>query len=42
MDTFGAPRVSGELCITIHDRLLIGQMVCDGSVVVGEQILPNC
>jgi CubicO group peptidase (beta-lactamase class C family) len=41
LDTFGAPRVSGGLCLTIHDLLRIGQMVCDGGVVDGRQVVPN-
>ena len=41
LDTFGAPRVSGGLCITIHDLLRIGQMVCDGGRFAGQQIVPK-
>jgi CubicO group peptidase (beta-lactamase class C family) len=41
LDTFGAPRVSGGLCITIYDLLRIGQMVCNGGVVGGKQIVPK-
>ena len=41
LDTFGAPRVSGGLCITIHDLLRIGQMVCDGGRFAGKQIVPK-
>ena len=41
LDTFGAPRVSGGLCITIHDLLRIGQMVCDGGCFAGQQIVPQ-
>jgi CubicO group peptidase (beta-lactamase class C family) len=41
LDTFGAPRVSGGLCITIHDLLRIGQMVCDGGCFAGQQIVPK-
>ena len=41
LDTFGAPRVSGGLCITIHDLLRIGQMVCDGCCFAGQQIVPQ-
>jgi len=41
LDTFGAPRVSGGLCLTIHDLLRIGQMVCDGGIAGGQQIIPK-
>jgi CubicO group peptidase (beta-lactamase class C family) len=41
LDTFGTPRVSGGLCITIHDLLRIGQMVCDGGCFAGQQIVPQ-
>ena len=41
LDTFGAPRVSGGLCITSHDLLRIGQMVCDGGCFAGQQIVPK-
>ena len=41
LDTFGAPRVSGGLCLTLHDLLRIGQMVCDGGMVAGRQIVPK-
>ena len=41
LDTFGAPRVSGGLCITIHDLLRIGQMMCDGGCLAGQQIVPQ-
>jgi CubicO group peptidase (beta-lactamase class C family) len=41
LDTFGAPRVSGGLCITIHDLLRIGQMVCDGGCFASQQIVPQ-
>jgi CubicO group peptidase (beta-lactamase class C family) len=41
LDTFGAPRVSGGLCITIHDLLRIGQMVCDGGRSKDQQIVPK-
>ncbi|MDC0101085.1 beta-lactamase family protein [Alphaproteobacteria bacterium] len=41
LDTFGAPRVSGGLCITIHDLLRIGQMMCDGGWFAGQQIVPQ-
>jgi CubicO group peptidase (beta-lactamase class C family) len=40
LDTFGAPRVSGGLCITVHDLLLIGNMVCNGGVLDGAEIVP--
>ena len=29
-DSYGWQRVSGGLCITVHARLRIGQMICDG------------
>jgi len=41
LDTFGAPRVSGGLCLTIHDLLKIGQMVCDGGMAGGQQVVPK-
>ena len=41
VDSHGAPRVSGGLCITVHDLLRIGQMVCDGGIVAGKQIVPK-
>jgi len=41
LDTFGTPRVSGGLCITIHDLLRIGQMVCDGGCFANQQIVPK-
>ena len=41
LDTFGAPRVSGGLCITIHDLLRIGQMMCDGGRFMDHQIVPK-
>jgi len=41
LDTFGTPRVSGGLCITIHDLLRIGQMVCDGGCFTNQQIVPK-
>ena len=41
LDAFGAPRVSGGLCIAIHDLLRIGQMVCDGGCFTGQQIVPK-
>jgi len=42
LDTFGAPRVSGGLCITIHDLLRIGQTVCDGGCFKGQAVVPKC
>ena len=41
LDTFGAPRVLGGLCITIHDLLRIGHMVSDGGCFAGQQIVPE-
>ena len=41
LDSFGAPRVSGGLCITVYDLLRIGKMVCDGGIVAGKQVVPK-
>ena len=41
VDAFGASRVSGGLCITAHDFLCIGQMVCDGGCFTGQKVLPK-
>ncbi len=41
LDTYAAPRVSGGLCITLHDLLRIGQMVCDGGMVDGTAVVPG-
>jgi len=40
LDTYGAPRVSGGLCITVHDLLNIGQMVLRGGTSGGVQVVP--
>jgi CubicO group peptidase (beta-lactamase class C family) len=41
LDSFGVPRVSGGMCIAIHDLLRIGQMICDDGIVSGKQIVPK-
>lgn len=41
LDTFGAPRVSGGLCLTIHDLLRIGAMICNGGRVDGVNVVPR-
>ena len=41
LDKFGAPRVSGGLCITSHDLLRIGQMVCDSGCFTGQKVVPK-
>jgi CubicO group peptidase (beta-lactamase class C family) len=41
LDIFGAPRVLGGLCVTIHDLLRIGQMVRDGGCFADQQIVPK-
>jgi CubicO group peptidase (beta-lactamase class C family) len=41
LDTYGAPRVSGGLCLTVHDLLRIGRMVSNGGVVDDVTVVPS-
>ena len=41
LDTYGVPRVSGGMCLTIHDLLRVGQMVCNGGMADGQQVVPK-
>ena len=41
LDTFGVPRVSGGLCVSVHDLLRIGQMLCDAGSVDGKAVVPE-
>jgi len=41
LDTFGAPRVAGGLCITAHDLLSIGEMVRNAGQLNGTEIVPS-
>jgi CubicO group peptidase (beta-lactamase class C family) len=40
LDTFGAPRVSGGMCLGLHDLLIIGEMVRNRGYANGHQVVP--
>ena len=40
LDTFGAPRVSGGMCLGIYDLLIIGEMVRNRGYANGCQVVP--
>ena len=41
LDTYGAPRVSGGICMSLHDLLLIGEMVRNRGEIFGTQVVPS-
>ena len=41
LDTFGAPRVAGGICMTARDLARIGEMVRCGGAAGGSQIVPE-
>lgn len=41
LDTYGAPRVSGGMCLCLHDLLLIGEMVRNHGKIQGVQVVPS-
>ena len=41
LDTYGAPRVSGGMCLALHDLLMIGEMVRNRGFVNGREVVPN-
>ena len=40
LDTFGAPRVSGGMCLGLYDLLIIGEMVRNRGYANGRQVVP--
>jgi CubicO group peptidase (beta-lactamase class C family) len=40
LDTFGAPRVSGGMCLGLYDLLIIGEMVRNRGYANGHQVVP--
>ena len=40
LDTFGAPRVSGGMCLSLYDLLVIGEMVRNRGYANGHQVVP--
>ena len=41
LDTYGAPRVSGGMCLALHDLLLIGEMLRNRGFVNGREVVPS-
>ena len=41
LDTLGVPRVSGGMCLGLHDLLLIGEMVRNQGSLQGVQVVPS-
>jgi CubicO group peptidase (beta-lactamase class C family) len=41
LDTYGAPRVSGGMCLALHDLLMIGEMVRNRGFVDGREVVPT-
>ena len=41
LDTFGAPRVAGGICMTAQDLAKIGEMVRCGGMAGGRQVVPE-
>ena len=41
LDTFGAPRVAGGICLTATDLARLGEMVRCGGAVGGRQVVPD-
>ena len=40
LDTYGAPRVSGGMCLGLYDLLLIGEMVRNRGYANGREVVP--
>jgi len=40
LDTYGAPRVSGGMCLGLYDLLIIGEMVRNRGYANGHQVVP--
>ena len=40
LDTYGAPRVSGGMCLGLYDLLLIGEMVRNRGYAIGREVVP--
>ena len=41
LDTYGGPRVSGGMCLALHDLLMIGEMVRNHGFVSGYEVVPT-